>query len=121
MVIVPGMTLQATLSTSASTSDPEIHAVFTDWTPDPNRKAVPLVQRSVISDTTDTIILDAPVNNQARELTYMSVHNLDTVNHTVIVKTDDGTTERRVIRRTISVGAALCYEQGHGWYVLPLA
>ena len=88
---------------------------FIDYTPDPNRTAVPLLQRSALSHTTDVVVLDAPVNNQARELKTGIWHNKDTITHTFIVTTDDGTTARTVIRATISTGATLVYEKHAGW------
>lgn len=111
--------LQVTGSTSASTSEPDIHVAYIDWTPDPNRQAVPALNRTVLNGTTDVTVLSAPLNNQAREIVYFSCFNRYAADRTITVKTDDGTTET-VLNRTasLSAGKALVFVKGAGWSIV---
>lgn len=92
---------------------------YIDWTPDPNRQAVPALNRTVLNGTTDVTVLSAPVNNHAREIVYFSCFNRYAADRTITVKTDDGTTET-VLNRTasLSAGKALVFVKGAGWSIV---
>lgn len=109
--------LQIALNKSATVSQPEITVSYIDWTPDPNRQAVPATSRSSASHSGDVTILSAPVNNPSREIIYINIYNKDTVAHDVIVKTDNGTSEMILTRQSLSSTEALIWTKGQGWQI----
>ena len=77
----------------------------------------PQTYRTALNSNTDVTILAAPgTNGQVKEPVGVSIFNKDTANVTVTVKTDDGTTERIIIKRTIGADETLHYMKGIGWY-----
>lgn len=111
--------LEAVLAGAVSANQPEYHVDYADWTND-NVETPPLApSRGALNDTTDVTILAAPTNNPRREIQRISIYNKDTASITVTVKTDDGTTERIIIKSTVIAGRTLFWEKTGGWYQSP--
>jgi hypothetical protein len=109
--------LEAVLAGAVSANQPEYHVDYIDWTND-NQQTIPNEpSRGALNSTTDVTILTAPTNNPRREIQRISIYNKDTASVTVTVKTDDGTTERIIIKKTVATLDSLCWERGRGWYM----
>ena len=59
------------------------------------------IKRTATNDTTDVTICAAPSAGVTRNIKMISIYNKDTVSATVTVKTDDGTTEFIICKRTL--------------------
>ena len=69
------------------------------------------------NNTTDVNICDGPAaQGTLRSIDYVKIYNADTAAATVIVKTDDATTESIHIRATLATLETLYYEDKEGWY-----
>lgn len=117
MILVPLLKLEAVLAGAVAANQPEVHVDYIDY-----NKSGQIVQpspfRVALNSTTDVTILAAPVVNQRREVVCLTIYNKDTASVTATVKTDDGTTERIMVRKTLATLESLCWEKGVGWYVL---
>lgn len=71
------------------------------------------------TDGTNVVtMLAAPPNYTTRNISYLSVHNADTVNQTVTIQVDIGGTNRVLIKKQLAANETLVYEEGAGWQVL---
>jgi hypothetical protein len=109
--------LEVTMAGSASTSQPECHIDFIDYTPD-GKTAPPATIRTALSHATDVTVLAAPVNAQAREIIHIGVYNKDTASQTITVKTDNGTTEFIEVKQVVPTLRTLAWEKESGWYLI---
>ena len=115
MRLDPSLRLEAVLAGAVTTSQPTYHVEYRYY----NKEGVlttPAPSRGAMNSTTDVILLAAPQQAFTTELVYLALYNLDTVNATFILKTDDGTTERTFFRPTLATLETLHYELGRGWY-----
>lgn len=112
------LNLQAVLVGAVSANQPECHVDYIQW----NSEGVPTKPRTfrtALNSTTDVNILAAPATATfILEPIAVSIYNKDTASVTVIVKTDDATTERIIVKATLLTLETLCYEKGRGWYAL---
>jgi hypothetical protein len=120
MILDTATKLEAVLVGAVSASQPEVHVDYKDWSV-ANEETSPQYTRSALNSTTDVTILAAPVNNPKREVTEVSIYNKDSASVTVIVKTDDGTTERIITRVTLATLETLFYGKMQGWYAITAA
>ena len=109
--------LEAVLSSAVSANQPDVHVEFLIWN-QYVKTAKPAVVRNALNGTTDVTILAPPNEGEVREPTSISIYNKDTASVTVTVKTDDGTTERIVIKAVLLTLESLHWERGQGWYAL---
>lgn len=109
--------LEAVLAGAVSANQPEVNVSFVTW----NSEGVPTkpaTTRTALNSSTDVTILAAPTTQgQVREPTFISIYNKDTASITVTIKTDDGTTERIIIKCLLTAGRTLFWEKGFGWYL----
>ena len=122
MILVAGTKLEAVLAGAVAANQPEVHVDYFDWTnkSDTNGNTIrtpPASYPTALNSTTDVTILAAPVANPVHEVTGVWIYNKDTASVTVTVKTDDGTTERIIVKMAVATLKTLCWEQGVGWYV----
>lgn len=117
MILDTSIFLQAVLGGAVSANQPEYHVHFRDR----NKKgeyAEPGLSRGALNSTSDVTILAAPGdNNPRREIEGISIYNKDTSAVSVIVKTDDATTERIITRQTLASLETLIWTKGQGWQV----
>ena len=109
--------LEAVLAGAVAANQPEVHVDYVDW----NKSGVmtnPAPFRVALSSTNDVTILAAPVQNPIREPLRIAIYNKDTASVTVTVKTDDGTTERIIMKAVLLTLESLNWEKGHNWYAL---
>lgn len=114
MILDPTLKLEAVLAGAVSANQPEVHVDFVDY----NNEGVPTLPsdfRVALNSASDVTILAAPTLPR-REVLRISIYNKDTASITVTVKTDDSTTERIIIKKTIGTLDSLCWEKGLGWY-----
>lgn len=112
------MKLEAVLAGAVAANAPEFHVIYQDYN-QRGELTKPAISRGQLDGANDVEILAAPdVQSTAREVLRASIYNEDTASVTVTVKTDDGTTERIVIKATLLTLEALMFEKGHGWYVV---
>lgn len=116
MILDQSTHLQVVMTGSATVSQPEIQIAFIDWTQD-GKCTPPLPARAALNHITDVTVLSACAGIAiSREVLSMSIFNKDTVSQTIVVKTDDGTTERIEQQQTVGTKRTLAYEKGEGWY-----
>lgn len=109
--------LEAVLAGAVAANQPEVHVDYFDW----NKSGMPTppgMYRVALNSGTDVTILAAPVQNPVREPFRISIYNKDTASVTVIVKTDDGTTERIITKVTLATLETLNFEKMRGWYAI---
>lgn len=110
------LSLQAVLVGAITTSQPEVTVDYVLWNARGERTK-PQTYRVALNSTTDVVILPAPTTpGFVHEPLRISIYNKDTASITVIVKTDDGTTERIENRKTLTTLTSYCWEQMQGWY-----
>jgi len=117
MILDTTLRLEAVLAGAVAANQPEVHVDFVDWTPE-GVQGVPATFRVALNSATDVTILAAPVLNPKREPIEINIYNKDTASVTVIVKTDDGTTEYIIVRRTLTTLQTLSWKRNVGWFVL---
>jgi hypothetical protein len=108
--------LEAVLAAVVAANQPEFHVDYSVWNvagaitrPEPARGA--------LNSTTDVTMLAAETTQGARRtIEYLSIYNKDTAAVTVIVKTDDGSTERILIKYVLPSEKSLIWEKTGGWY-----
>ena len=112
--------LEIVLAGTVTANQLEVHVSYVDW----NKSGIttnPAMFRTASNNTTDVTILAAPVQNPIREVLQVAIYNKDTASATVTVKTDDGTTERIVIKVTLATLETLNLEKGKGYYTITAA
>lgn len=116
MILDTSTKMEAVLGGAVAANQPEVHVDYIDWTPE-NTQSAPATFRVALNSTTDVTILAAPVGNPKREPLGITIYNKDTSSVTVTVKTDDGTTEYIILKRTVQSGGMLEYNKNYGWRV----
>lgn len=116
MILDPTLKLEAVLALAVAANQPEVHVDYIDYNQQ-NQPTIPSPSRTALNSATDVTILSAPTN-QRREVIRLTVYNKDTASVTVTIKTDDGTTERIIIKAILLTLEALCWEKWRGWYSL---
>lgn len=76
------------------------------------------MKRTASNGTTDATICAAPEVGRIRNVKTMFIHNRDTAAKTVVIKTDNGTTEFIVAKRSLNADQTMVYEDGFGWSVI---
>jgi hypothetical protein len=77
------------------------------------------LQVSTSNNGTDVDICAAPgIAGTTRDVTYISVFNLDTVNASVTVKLDDGGTEHVLVKVILYPNESLVYSKDGGWQII---
>ena len=109
------MKLEAVLAGAVAANQPEVTVDYIDWNPQ-GAPTPPAQFRVALNSTTDVTILAAPVGNPTREPIRIAIYNKDTASVTVTVKTDDGTTERIIMKKVLATLETLHFEKGSGWY-----
>lgn len=120
MILDISTRIEAVLAGAVSANQPEVHVDYVDWNQQ-GEQTPPASFRSALNSTTDVTILAAPVVNPKREPIEVNIYNKDTASVVVTVKTDDGTTERIIVRRTLTTLQTLCWKRNVGWFVLATA
>lgn len=116
MILDPSSKLEAVLAGAVTANQPEVHVDYFDWNPQ-GEQTKPAPFRVALNSTTDVTILAAPQVGFIREVLRLSIYNKDTASVTVIIKTDDGTTERIICKATLLTLETLNFEKDRGWYV----
>jgi hypothetical protein len=69
----------------------------------------PAVDHGVTNSTTDVTVVSSPGASEQKLIRNITVYNADTVSATVILKLDDGGTERILVRATLATLETLNY------------
>lgn len=75
------------------------------------------VNKSITTATTTTL-LEGPAGggpSGSREITYMSIRNVDSTTQTVTLKHNDGTTNVEIFKTELAAGSQATYDPGAGW------
>lgn len=115
MILDPTLKLEIVLTASKSTNDMDVTVDYIDWNP-AGVTTPPASYRTATNGTTDVTILSAPIANPRREPIKISIYNKDTADKTVIIKTNDGTTEKVEVKKTITTLTTFIWEKATGWY-----
>ncbi len=118
----PSLKLEAVLAGAVSANQPEVTVDYIDWNTQ-SEATPPATFRTALNSNTDVTILAAAqttanVGNPVREPIRVAIYNKDTASVTVTVKTDDGTTERIIIKATLLTLESLHWDRANGWYSL---
>ena len=118
MILDQTLKLEIVLAGAVSANQLEVHVDYIDY-PQDRQPTFPQPFRTVTNSTTDVTILASPAGIiQMREPVYISIYNKDSASATPIIKTDNGTTERIIIRKLIGTLETLHYSGKTGsWYV----
>lgn len=117
MILDNTLKLVATLAGAIATSQPDVHVDYLAWNTD-GQQTKPVPFRVALNSTTDVTILSAPTTQGVMfEPLRIEVYNKDTASATVILKTDDGATQRLVVRVTLATLETLHFEKDAGFYV----
>lgn len=120
MILIPGLKLEAVLAGAVAANQPEVHVDYIEWT-NAGLPSPPNTNRVALNSTTDVTILAAPLNAKAREPLRITIYNRDTADVVVTVKTDDGTTERIIVRITLATTETLEWAKGATeWRIVPI-
>ena len=107
--------LEAVLDAAVAANQPEVNVYYVTW----NVQGVqtrPSTFRVALNSNTDVTILAAPTTqNEVREVIGATIYNKDTGSVVVTVKTDDGTTERIIVKATLGAGRTLEFNRNYGW------
>ena len=117
MILDTTLKLEIVLTAAKTTNDMDVTVDYFDWNKSGN-PTPPASYRTASNGTSDVTILAAPVSNPVREPTKISIYNKDTASKIVIVKTDDGTTEKIEARITIPTLNAAVWEKLSGWQII---
>ena len=116
MIVLDTLTkLEAVLAGAVSANQPEVHVTYMDWNAN-NELTAPATTRTALNSNTDVTILAAPTTSPRREVQEVMIYNKDTASVVLTVKTDDGTTERIILKITLATLGTMFYEKGRGWY-----
>jgi hypothetical protein len=115
MILDDTLKLEAVLAAGVSANQPEVTVDYFDWNKD-GVMTKPATFRVALNSGTDVTILAAPQVGFIREPLRASIYNKDTATVTATVKTDDGTTERIIIKAALLTLECLHFEKGRGWY-----
>ena len=118
VIIDRDMRIEATLAVSTATVQPEYHVDYIEYNV-AGEPTLPSYTRGILTNTTDIVILNAPINNPRAEVIRLSIFNRDTVSTTMRIKTQDGltSTERTIMNKIVATQETLHYQRGVGWYV----
>ena len=116
------ISLQAVLAGAPATSQPECHVWYYDvpaQAKETNEEYKRFLYRSVANSGTDVVICPPPpTSGTTRHIESIAYHNKDTASSTVTIKTDDGTTERQMHKKTLTTLQTFQYESNSGWSVI---
>ena len=112
------LNLQAVLAANITTSQPEAIVDYDIWSNE-GKTGKPNTQPTALQSQTDVNILNAPIlAGFVHDPIRISIYNKDTVSATVTIKTDDGTTERIIVKQLLASGETLAWERGSGWQIV---
>jgi len=117
MILDQTLRLEIVLAVAVAANQPDVQVNYIDWYSSGNQ-TFPQTYRTATNSGTDVIILPAPTQQTlTREVFRVSVYNKDTASVTATIKTDDGTTERIIVRIVIPTLTSLHFEKNYGWYL----
>jgi hypothetical protein len=106
------------LEVALDTGSADCHVDYITYAAD-GAPSIPTPARTFISGSADHIILPIPMLGQkVFEPIRWSLYNRHSAAIVATVKTDDGTNERIFCKRSISAGATLEWDKGHGLQML---
>lgn len=116
MIVTDTIKLEVVLGGAVTANQPEVVVIYSVHNIQ-GTQTKPLIFRTATNSGTDVTILAATgIQGEVHEVQRLSVYNKDTASVTVIIKTDDGTTERIVMRAVLLTLETLHFEKGAGWY-----
>ncbi len=118
MILDTTLKLEIVLAGAVAANQVEVHVSYLDWNNKSGTQALPAFFRTASNNTTDVTILAAPTGNPIREILNIHIYNKDTASVTVTVKTDDGTTERIVVKQQLLTTETLSWTKDAGWFII---
>lgn len=116
MILDSTLKLEIVLAGAKTTNDMDVTVNYIAWTVE-GLPTKPATFRVASNGSTDVTILAAPITvGMILEPISIHVYNRDTAGGTVTIKTDDGTTERTIIKKTLGSGESLQYNKAIGWF-----
>lgn len=113
------MKLEAVLGGAVAANQPEAHVCFFDKNIS-GEDTKGAMQRTALNNTTDVTICSAPQQNYVRNIDSVSIYNKDTATVAVTVKTDNGTTEFIMVKKSLGAGESLQYTKHNGWFIVAI-
>lgn len=116
MILDQTLKLEIVLAGNVTANQLEVQAHYIDWQ-STGIPTMPQTVRVATNQTTDVTVLAAPTfQTKIREIIRLSVYNKDTATATITLKTDDGTTERIILKEALLTLVSLHFEKGRGFY-----
>lgn len=81
----------------------------------------PIANQTATNNTTAVTAVAAPGASTQRQVKQLTVQNADTASAAVIVRYNDNSTTRVLVRSTLAVNETLQYNDGLGWQILGIA
>lgn len=110
--------LQVSLAASPATTSPNFCAGYVTTTQTTAESTGPYAAVDVTSGTAWVDVIAAPASGKTNTVLRLTIHNGDTVSHTVSVRLYVSANGRMLVKRTILPGESLNYDQANGWQVV---
>lgn len=118
MIATNSVKLEVVLGGAVAANQPEVVVIYIVHNVQ-GQQTKPLMSRTATNNGTDVTILASPTTQgEVHEVQRLSVYNKDSAAVTATIKTDDGTTERIIVSKSVDAGKTLHFESGTGWYIL---
>lgn len=117
MIVLDATTksLEVVLAAAVTTNQLPFVASFVDVTKIPY---TPGENDGTTNGTAPVTIVSAPAASTQRDVSFVQIHNADTVAATVTVRYNNNSTTRTIIKVILAVGSQLIYTDADGWRVL---
>jgi len=83
-----------------------------------NPQFTPGSQDGALNGTTPIAVISAPASSIYRNIKYIHVANVDTVQHVITVELLNNGTQRTLLKVTLGIGEELIFNDGSGWMTL---
>lgn len=107
--------ITATSDVAAATTEPNYVVSYVDVT---TTTFTPGAADGVTNGTTPVTIVASPAGSTQRQVKFISINNVDTINHRITIKYVDGVNSRVMINWLLSVGDTLQFDANDGWRLL---
>jgi hypothetical protein len=104
--------LQAASDATATTTEPVFYACYVD---DTVNASTPGENHGSLTGTSDAMLAAAPAANTQRELKFITITNVDTVSHLIVVKLDQSGTDTTIHRVTLQPNEIMQYTASSGF------
>lgn len=84
------------------------------------QKTTPILLPKLTNGTVEVTLVSPPAANTARLIKEITLDNADTIDQTAHISMKDGSTYYHVIDMLIPHGRTLQFQDGYGWFLVPI-